>query len=142
MRATARVLALLTVMALVSGCVSAATPRVTLAGQSIEPYLANTMRKRAEGLQGFDGLASGEGMVFVYSDAEVRTFGMKNVGFAIDVVFIGLDGTVSGIASLEPGDPRTVESPGPSRFVVELPKGWAADHGVKVGSAFVYDDGR
>jgi len=142
MRATLRILTLLALTALLSGCIAATAPRVTLAGQSIQPYLADTMRKRAEGLQGFDGLASGEGMVFVYPDVEVRTFGMKGVGFPIDVVFIGLDGRVSGITSLEPGDPRKIDSPGPSRFVVELPKGWAAEHGIVIGSEFTYDEGR
>ncbi|TDB37812.1 MAG: DUF192 domain-containing protein [Actinobacteria bacterium] len=142
MRATLRIFSLLASAAMLSGCAVATAPRVSLAGESVAPYLADTMRERADGLQGFDGLASGEGMVFVYPDARVRTFGMKNVGFAIDIVFIGLDGTVSGIASLEPGDPRKIESPGPSRFVVELPKGWAAEHGVVVGSRFTYDDGR
>jgi hypothetical protein len=117
-------------------------PRVTLGGQAVDAYLADTMAKRSQGLQGFDGLADGEALLFVYPDERVRTFGMKDVGFPIDVVFIGTDNKVTAVVSLYVGDARKIQSPNPSRYVLELPQGWAAAHDITVGSPFTYDDGR
>ncbi len=140
MRTSLRIALLVAATALLlSGCAIPVAPRVTLGGVPIEPYVADTIRERSQGLQGFDGLAANEGMVFVYPDEAVRTFGIKGVGFPIDVVFIGVDGTVSGVESLSPGDARRVQSPGPSRYAVELPAGWAEANGVGVGSEFVYE---
>lgn len=142
MKAFRGAIPLLAAVLLLAGCHAPVVPRVTLGGQRIEPYLADTMAERSKGLQGFDGLAEGEAMVFVYPNAAVRTFGMKGVGFPIDIAFIGTDNTVSEIVSLDPGDTTKVSSPGPCRYVVELPRGWAAKHGIGVGSAFTYETGR
>ena len=141
MKASLRMLVLGLVTALLSGCAVASMPRVTLGGQAVDAYLADTMAKRSDGLQGFDGLADGEALLFVYPDERVRTFGMKDVGFPIDVAFVGTDNTVTSVVPLQVGDTRKIRSPGPSRYVIELPQGWAAAHGIGVGSAFTYDDG-
>jgi uncharacterized membrane protein (UPF0127 family) len=142
MKASLRIIVLGLAVLLLSGCAVAAMPRVTVGGQAVDAYLADTMAKRSEGLAGFDGLADGEALVFVYPDERVRTFGMKDVGFPIDVVFIGVDNTVTAIVPLYVGDTRKIQSPGPSRYVLELPQGWASAHDIAVGSEFTYDDGR
>ncbi|PKL58267.1 MAG: hypothetical protein CVT66_10700 [Actinobacteria bacterium HGW-Actinobacteria-6] len=142
MKASLRTVVLGLVVVVLSGCAVAPMPRVTLGGQAVDAYLADTMAKRSQGLQGFDGLADGEALLFVYPDERVRTFGMKDVGFPIDVVFIGTDNKVTAVVSLYVGDARKIQSPNPSRYVLELPQGWAAAHDITVGSPFTYDDGR
>ena len=142
MKASLRIAALCLAAATLAGCALSVSPEVTIGGHKIEPYVADTPAERDDGLQGFDGLAAGEGMVFVYPDAEVRTFGIKDVAFPIDVVFIGPDLKVSGIVPLSPGDDTRIKSPGPAPFAVELPHGWAAEKGIGVGSEFVYEESR
>lgn len=117
---------------------AAATPSaiVTLGNEQVRAYVADDPAERSQGLQGYDPLADGEGMVFIFDDASIRTFAMKDVTFPIDVLFIGEDMAVSALEPLDPGDTRTVSSPGPSRYVVELPQGWAAEKGIVVGSIF------
>lgn len=126
---------------LLAACASSATT-ATLGGQKLYLYLAETDAERGAGLQGFDGLAYGEAMLFVYPTAEPRTFSMRNVGFPIDIVFIGEDMRVSAIEPLDPKDTRLVDSPGPCPYVLELPQGWAEAHHVGVGTAFEYEPGR
>jgi uncharacterized membrane protein (UPF0127 family) len=107
---------------------------VTLDGRAVRVYVADDRAELSEGLQGYEPLDDGEGMLFVFDDVAVRTFAMKDVAFPIDVVFIAEDLTVSAIEPLDPGDTRLVSSPGPSPYVIELPQGWAAANGVAVGS--------
>lgn len=116
-------------------CACAPVPheRITLGRAPVRAYMADTDEERARGLQGYEPLAAGEGMLFVFGDPAVRTFAMKDVSFPIDIVFIDTAMCVSAIEPLDPGDTRLVTSPGPSRYVVELPQGWAAEHGVVVG---------
>lgn len=128
------VLALLTCA--LSGCAPMRETLVTLDGIEVQVEVADNPAERSRGLQGHDQLVAGEGMLFIFEDAAPRTFAMKDVSFPIDVVFIAEDGTVSAIEPLDPGDTRLVSSPGPCRYVVELPQGWAAREGIVVGSAF------
>lgn len=123
-----------------AGCAGHSVASVTLGDESLRVYVATTPEQLGTGLQGFDELAPGEGMLFAYPDAEPRTFAMRDVSFPIDVVFIGEDGTVSAVSALDPDDTRLAVSPGPCRYVLELPQGWAADNGIGVGSAFARSD--
>lgn len=120
----------------VTGCVPARETVVTLDGIEVRVEIADDPSERSRGLQGYDPLPAGEGMLFIFEDAAPRTFAMKEVSFPIDVLFVAEDGTVSAIEPLDPGDTRLVSSPGPCRYVVELPQGWAAREGIVVGSAF------
>ncbi len=133
----ARMLSVLMLALALVGCASADLPLVTLGNETVGVYIVEDVAGRSQGLQGYDSLAPGEGMLFVFDDSLPRTFAMKGVSFPIDVLFIGDDMRVSGIERLEPGDTGTVTSPGPSPYVLELPAGWAADHDIHVGSEFV-----
>lgn len=121
----------------VSGCVPAAPDTVTLGGAEVHVIVADEPEEWGRGLQGYDELEPGEGMLFDFGTAEPRTFAMKEVTFPIDVVFIAEDLTVSGIEPLDPGDTRRVMSPGPSPYVLELPQGWAEEQGIEVGAELV-----
>jgi len=123
-----------------SGCVPAPSAEASLGGVDLVVYVADEPEEWGRGLQGYDELGPGEGILFDYGQAETRTFAMKDVTFAIDVVFIGEDGNVSAIEPLFPGDTRLATSPGPSAYVLELPQGWAEEQGVEVGSTFELTD--
>ncbi len=132
-------LALVLMLALtcaLAACAPASPAVVTFGNEQVRVYVADDPDERSRGLQGYGPLADGEGMVFIFTDACIRTFAMKDVTFPIDVLFIGEDMTASAIEPLDPGDTRTVSSPGPSRYVVELPQGWAAENGIVAGSVF------
>jgi uncharacterized membrane protein (UPF0127 family) len=134
--------AVLMAAGLIAGCAPEPEPEparvaVTLGGVQVSVEIADDDAERGLGLQDHEPLAPGEGMLFVFDVAAPRTFAMKDVDFPIDIVFIAEDLTVSAIEPLSPGEERLVNSPGQSRYVIELPQGWAAGQGVGVGSAFV-----
>ncbi len=138
-----RILASLALVAvLVASCSADAGETVTLGGVEVRVLVADDDRERSRGLQGYDSLTDGEGMLFVYDDAVVRTFAMKQVAFPIDVLFVGEELTVTAVEPLDPGDARLVSSPGTCRYVVELPQGWAEKQGIAVGDAFEYASNR
>jgi len=142
MRRTAVAAVTLALTLLLGACAAPDATTAVLGSEKLLLYLADTDTEYATGLQRFDGLSSGEAMLFVYREAEPRTFVMRDVGFPIDVVFIGEDGRVDAVEPLDPGEVRQVSSPGACRYVLELPQGWAARHGIDVGATFEYEPGR
>ncbi len=109
------------------------TTLVRLDGVPVEVDVAETSAEHLRGLQGADALGDGEGMLFVWDESALRTFGMKDVSFPIDVIFFDESLRVSAIEPLDPGDEERVTSPGPSSYVLETPRGWADRAGVALG---------
>lgn len=108
---------------------------VTIGGHSLDVAVADTDALRSFGLQGRASLPDGTGMVFVYDSPRAVTFARKSVPFPIDVVFVGPDRTVTGVAPIDAGH-GSAASPGIVGWVVEVPGGWAARNGVETGSPF------
>jgi uncharacterized membrane protein (UPF0127 family) len=133
-----RILSALALACLLTACVPEASPTVTLDGVTVNVVVTDSQQEWSQGLQGYDPLADGEGMLFDFGSAAPRTFAMKDVTFPIDVVFIAEDGVVSAIEPLAPGDTRLVTSPSPSAYVIELPQGWAEENGIGIGDPFEY----
>jgi len=106
---------------------------VRLAGRTVRVTVADTAWRRTWGLQGRLSLGDGAGMLFVFEAPRTVTFARKSLTFPVDVVFVSADGRVMGVATLDAGHP-TAASPGPARWVVEVPGGWAARAGLRVGS--------
>ena len=60
---------------------------------------------------------------------------MKNTLIPLDLLFIARDGTVVGIhANARPLSTANIAVGKPSRYVLEVPGGWAARHGVAAGA--------
>jgi uncharacterized membrane protein (UPF0127 family) len=113
----------------------------TVAGPlDVRAELATTPDQRARGLMYRETLEEGAGMFFVAPDRRIQSFWMKNTRIALDMLFI--DGppdvpmaTVIGIVhKAEPSTLTPRSAGGPSRYVLEVPGGWARKHGVSVGT--------
>ena len=91
--------------------------------------------------RGFDG--DDRGMLFTYPNPDYRYFWMFNCLVPIDVAFIGEDGTIDVIHSMEVEvDPRKrprseewrrYPSRAAVKHVLEMPRGWFERRGVKAG---------
>lgn len=103
---------------------------------TVTAELATTDTERAQGLSGRAGLAQGRGMLFVFQQNGDWGFWMKDMRFPIDIVFINELGIVmSADASVSPDSyPQVFYPPNPARFVLELPAGFAAAHGIGPGT--------
>lgn len=101
----------------------------------VEVEIVATHDLRTRGLMWRRHLAPGKGMLFVFGEDEVHSFWMKNTLIPLDMFFIELGGTVVHV--VENASPRTLDPRGgdkPSRFVLEVPGGWAGQQGIRSGS--------
>ncbi len=128
------------------GAVAAVVPTVVVmpegqAQSKVRVSLARTDVERQHGLMYVQNLAPDDGMLFLFDDDEVLSFWMKNTLIPLDMIFIRSDMTVAGVvANAAPLtlSPRTVGVP--SRYVLEVNGGWAAQHGVVANSTKVRFD--
>lgn len=103
--------------------------------------LALTRDAQARGLMWRTELPEGTGMLFVFPDEEERSFWMSNTPLPLDILYIRSDRTVLSIASnTKPYSEAQIPSRGPCRYVLEVPAGWAARHGVKPGDKVTLPD--
>jgi hypothetical protein len=106
---------------------------------TVEVRVADDLVKRYVGLSATDDLAAGEGMLFVHDDAAERAYVMREMAFALDIVFVAPDGTVTTIHEAAPESPPLTRYRGTGRYVLEVPRGWSERHGVDPGDRIVVD---
>ncbi|BEQ15638.1 DUF192 domain-containing protein [Desulfoferula mesophila] len=89
--------------------------------------------QRLKGLGGRQNLAPGQGMLFIFAG---RALGMcmRDMKFPLDFVWLD-QGKVCQIDPNVPagGERVTVRAKVPAQMVLEVPSGWAQEHGVYVG---------
>jgi uncharacterized protein len=114
-------------------------PRVTIdspsgRSTSVEVEVARTEEELQRGLMFREGLGPRAGMLFLFADSFDRSFWMKNTLIPLDMIFIDEKGTVVGI--VERAEPLTLTERTvgrPSRYVLEVEGGFAAEHGIRAG---------
>ena len=138
-------LALLLAMTLSStpACAAPSGPRVILESggktHRVQVELADTEAKRERGLMFRKELPEGRGMLFLFDEEGEHSFWMKDTLIPLDLIFVDSSGRVTGIVAR--ARPLTLEprSGGPSRMVLEVPGGWAASRGVRVGDRMIVE---
>lgn len=110
-----------------------------LDGQKLHVLVADNIGHQIKGLGGRDSLGKYDGMIFVYNNYSRSGFVMRDMRFAIDIVWFK-DGRVIDIAPnapVEPGVPekqlRVYYPRAEANLVLELPAGWADKHWLKIG---------
>jgi len=142
LRAALAVLSAFAVLTICAACSSAGEldrTTVTMGGASLDVWVADTRAARDEGLQQVPRLEHGEGMLFVWDEAGIRSFAIKGVDYAVDLVFVSADGRVSEIVQLKQGGAESATSTRPARWAVETSAGWARYAGVEVGDEFAIE---
>jgi uncharacterized protein len=82
---------------------------VTIGQASFTAEVAATQEEQSLGLAGRDSIPEGTGMLFPFSPRERVSFWMKDMRFALDIVWIA-QGRVIGIAKdVPPPDPGTLD---------------------------------
>ncbi len=97
-----------------------------------------TAADQQRGLSGVEGLADDEGMLFRLGGPKVQGMWMKDMRFAIDILWVGADGTVVHLEhAVAPATYPTVFRNPPDRpavAVIELAAGAASRNAIAVGS--------
>lgn len=111
---------------------------IKIAGQEIKVDLALTPAEQEQGLSGRTSLAENSGMLFVFDAPGQYNFWMKDMKFAIDMIWLSSDMKVIYIKSdakpelyPETYGPNVVD--GSARYVLEVPDGFSDKNNLKVG---------
>lgn len=101
----------------------------------IEIYIASSPQQRAQGLMFIESMPEFEGMYFGYGEPVGIAMWMKNTLIALDMLFIGEDLTIAGVAkNTTPLSTERIESQEAVIGVLELNAGFAQRWGAEAGT--------
>ena len=142
-----RAITILAVVALLAGCSLKNTPGVAtvlpvtnlIVGEArLAVEVANDDAKRQQGLSGREVLPKDGGMLFVFDEPGRYEFWMKDMRFALDMLWLA-SGQVTEVTANVPAPSSATPEPVRIRpqqavdMVIEVPAGWAAANRVSVG---------
>ena len=127
-----------TLVVLLGACRGPLGPRARIhtSGGVTEVILevVDTPETMQRGLMYRTALADDHGMLFVFPSDADHQFWMKNTLIPLDMIFITSDGRIAGIrANTTPLSTASVGVGQPTRFVLEVPGGYAARRGIAPG---------
>ncbi|GHU85289.1 hypothetical protein FACS189473_4160 [Spirochaetia bacterium] len=106
----------------------------------IRAEIARTDDQRSRGLMNRESLPDGEGMLFVFTNDEIRSFWMKNTLIPLSIAYIGYNGLIHEIRDMQPLDTTSVSSRRSARYALEVPQGWFGRVRIKAGDRLILGD--
>jgi uncharacterized membrane protein (UPF0127 family) len=110
-------------------------PRTPLSAgmHRLDVQVAQTPEQRQIGLMWRKDMPQHEGMLFIFEQASVQCFWMRNTLIPLSAAFVADDGTIVNIADMKPQSDDSHCSEKPVRFVLEMNQGWFAKRQLKAG---------
>jgi uncharacterized membrane protein (UPF0127 family) len=99
----------------------------------IDTQVAASPKERSIGLMFRKEMPSSEGMLFVFEQAAVQCFWMKNTLLPLTAAFVADDGTIVNLVDMKAQTLDSHCSKQPVRFVLEMNQGWFGKKGIKAG---------
>jgi uncharacterized protein len=99
----------------------------------INAEVASDVGTRSKGLMHRTKLGNNEGMLFIFEQKAQHCFWMRNTLVPLSIAFLGEDGTIINIESMQP---KSEESHCPlkaTRYALEMEQGWFTKKGIAVG---------
>lgn len=106
---------------------------LVLAGKKFNTEVVDTQATRERGLSGRESLAQDSAMLFVFDTQDQECFWMKDMKFAIDMVWLDENKKVTAIEQNVTLESYPRDYCHNSKYVVELQAGTVAKLGLKVG---------
>ena len=108
---------------------------IQIGGQKVEVKVVDTKEEQELGLSGHPGLEENEGMLFVFGLSEKHGFWMKDMNFAIDMIWIGEDMKIVYIKKNATPEsyPEIFIPTQNAKYVLEVVAGFSEKNNVKVG---------
>lgn len=100
---------------------------------NIKVEVARTPREHAIGLMWRESMPANEGMLFIFPNAGVQCFWMKNTLIPLAAAFVDDEGRIVNVVEMQPRSEASHCSARPVRFVLEMNKGWFTKKGLKAG---------
>ena len=111
-------------------------PRAKLSAgvYQISAQVAQTPNQRSTGLMFRGEMPQGEGMLFIFEQAGMQCFWMKNTLLPLTAAFVADNGEIVNLIDMKPHSEAPHCSTKPVRYVLEMNQGWFAKKGVKAGT--------
>lgn len=106
---------------------------IIFGADTVTAEVASRPEQREQGLMDRDAVPPGTGMLFVFADSEQRSFWMRDTYVPLDIAFFDDDHRIAGIKPMEPEDETLVDSDVATALVLEVPRGWFAEKGIRIG---------
>ena len=100
----------------------------------ITAQVAQTPEQRSTGLMFRTEMPQPEGMLFVFEQANMQCFWMKNTLLPLTAAFVAENGEIVNLADMKPQSEAPHCSAKPVRYVLEMNQGWFTKKGIKAGS--------
>ena len=86
-------------------------------------------------------LPANAGMLFVFDQPDYHSFWMKDMLFAIDIIWIDENKKIVDIThNAEPESyPKIFQPSSPAQYVLEVNSFWAAEHGIVIGDVLNFN---
>ena len=94
--------------------------------------VADDPDERRRGLMFRTRLDPDHGMLFVFPDAQLRSFWMVNTAIPLSIAYIGADGVIQEIHDMQPFSRAPVPSRAPAMYALEVNQGRFQEVGVRV----------
>jgi hypothetical protein len=126
----------LVVFLLLASAAALAAPTIELSAgmHRIEAEVASSNADRATGLMNRPSMPAHRGMLFVFPEAGVQCFWMKNTLIPLSIAFLDDDGRIVQIADMRPQSLDNHCSVKPVRFALEMNAGWFKSRGLAAGA--------
>lgn len=123
-------------LAVVACAARAEMPRIELTAgiHRIEAEVAADQGNRMQGLMYRREMAPHRGMLFVFPQAAVQCMWMRNTLLPLSVAFLDDQGRILNIEDMAPQTDDSHCATAPSRFALEMNRGWFAQKGIKPGT--------
>src|SRR4030065_587110 len=111
---------------LLTSAAALAAPTIELSAgmHRIEAEVANSNAARATALMNRPSMPVQRGMLFVFPEATVQCFWMKNTLIPLSIAFLDDSGRIVQIADMQPQSLDNHCSSKPVRFTLEMNAGW------------------
>ncbi|PCI18808.1 hypothetical protein COB64_04640 [Candidatus Wolfebacteria bacterium] len=116
------------------------TNNIEINGQKFDLTLAISPQDAARGLSGTTSLPINEGMLFVFKVPGTHGFWMKDMNFAIDIIWISGDNKIVHIQhdATPESFPEVFEPNDPAVYVLEINSGLSREHGFEIGTNITF----
>jgi len=113
-----------------------AAPTIELSAgmHRIEAEVASNSADRATGLMNRSSMPIHRGMLFVFPEAGVQCFWMKNTLIPLSIAFLDDGGRIVQIVDMQPQSLDNHCSIKPVRFALEMNAGWFKSRGISAGT--------
>jgi hypothetical protein len=87
----------------------------------------------AKGFMGIRQAKKNIGLFFIFKESGNNTIWMKNTYLPLDIIFVSKEGIIVEILQGKPVDETPIGANIPSKFVIEIVKGFVKDNGILKG---------